>query len=82
MGKHPISCRFNLDTGCVEARFQDGSTLAVYCEGVEDEYANNRFQRSALDDLVYNHPVEYLNLVLNGDPAAYLQVATDYSPLD
>ena len=30
-----ISCEFNMDSGCVEARFTDGSVIAVDCSAVE-----------------------------------------------
>ena len=39
------SCEFNMDTGCVELRFQDGSMISIDCTAVENEVADNRFQR-------------------------------------
>jgi len=33
-------------------------------------------------DLIYNDPLAYANLVLNGDSKAYLEVVTEYQPLD
>ena len=33
-----LSCRFNMDTNRVEARFADGSTVAIDCTAIEDEY--------------------------------------------
>ena len=36
-----LSCRYNTDTNRVEARFEDGTTLAIDCIAVEDEYGNN-----------------------------------------
>ena len=35
-----LSCRYNMDTNRVEARFEDGTTLAIDCIAVEDEYGN------------------------------------------
>ena len=35
-----LSCRFNMDTNRVEARFEDGTTLAIECIAIEDEYGN------------------------------------------
>ena len=32
-----ISCEFNIDTGCVELLFADGSTISIDCTAVEDE---------------------------------------------
>ena len=35
-----LSCRYNMDTNRVEARFEDSTTLAIDCIAVEDEYGN------------------------------------------
>ena len=40
------------------------------------------YQRSELDYLIYNDPVAYAELILNGDPETYLKTVTDYKPLD
>ena len=61
-----------MDTGCVELRFQDGSMISIDCTAVENEVADNRFQRSELDYLIYNDPLAYADLILNGDVEAYL----------
>ena len=29
-----FSCAYNMDSGCVEARFLDGTMIAVYCKAV------------------------------------------------
>ena len=72
------SCEFNMDTGCVELRFQDGSMISIDCPAVENEVADNRFQRAELDYLIYNDPLAYADLVLNGDVEAYLNAVTEY----
>ena len=45
------SCEFNMDTGCVELRFQDGSMILLDCTAVENEVADNLYERSELDYL-------------------------------
>ena len=77
-----ISCEFNMDTACVELRFVGGTTLAIDTIAVEDEVAANMYERSELDYLIYNDPLAYADLILNGDPEAYLRQVTDYHPLD
>ena len=77
-----ISYQFNIDTASVELVFDNGSQLSIDCTAVENEVADNRFQRSELDYLIYNDPLAYADLVLNGDPEAYLNAVTDYEPLD
>ena len=76
------SCEFNMDTGCVELQFQDGSMISIDCTAVENEAANNRFQRSELDYLIYNDPLAYADLILNGDVEAYLNAVTEYKPYE
>ena len=44
--KNIKSCEFNMDTGCVELRFQDGSMISIDCTAVENEVADNRFHQS------------------------------------
>ena len=80
--KKLISCEFNMDTGCVELRYEDGSMIAIDCTAVEREVANDMHQRSELDYLIYNDPLSYAELILNGDPALYLKAVTKYDPLD
>ena len=43
------ACKFNMDTNRVEARFDDGSAVAIDCIAVEDEYGNTPAQRAELD---------------------------------
>ena len=62
-----LSCEFNIDTACVELRLDDGTLLSIDCTAVENEVADNRFQRAELDYLIYNDPLAYADLVLNGD---------------
>ena len=35
-----LSCRYNMDTDRVEARFADGSAVAIDCISIEDEYSS------------------------------------------
>ena len=77
-----LSCEFNLDTACVELCLEDGTLLSIDCTAVENEVADNRFQRSELDYLIYNDPIGYADLVLNGTPEIYLKTVTECKPLD
>ena len=77
-----VSCEFNMDTACVELKFFDGSIIAIDTIAVEKEVADNMYQRSELDYLIYNDPLAYADLVLNGDPEAYLKAVTEYKPFD
>ncbi len=76
------SCGFNMDTACVELKYSDGSMIAIDTITVENEIADNMYQRSELDYLIYNDPIGYADLIFNGDPEAYLKAVTEYKPLD
>ena len=60
-----LSCEFNIDNACVELKYADGSMVSIDCTAVENEVADNRFQRSELDYLIYNDPLAYADLILN-----------------
>ena len=75
-------CEYNMDTACVELVFDDGTVIAIDTIAVENEVADNMYQRSELDWLIYNVPLEYAELVLNGDPEKYLKAVTEYRQLD
>jgi len=68
-------CSFNMDTGCVEL-LRDGRMISINCTGVEDARDVTMAQRSELDYLVYNDPLAYAELILNGDPEEYLKNVT------
>ena len=80
--KQLISGEFNIDTACVELKYSDSSMISINCTAVEDEVANSRFQRSELDWLIYNDPLSYAELILNGDPEKYLRTVTEIPQLD
>ena len=77
-----LSCAFNMNTACVELKFDDSSMIAIDTIAVENEIADNMYQRSELDYLIYNDPVAYAELILHGDPEIYLKTVTEYKPLD
>ena len=69
------ACKFNMDTGCVELTLQDGRKISIDCTGVEDELDVTMAQRTELDYLIYNDPLAYAELILNGNPKEYLKNA-------
>ena len=75
-------CEFNMDTACVELVFDDGTVIAIDTIAMENEVADNMYQRSELDWLIYNAPLEYAELVLNRNPEKYLKAVTEYKRLD
>ena len=64
-----LSCEFNMDTAI--------DTIAV-----ENEVADNMYQRSELDWLIYNKPLEYAQLVLDGDMERYVKGTPEHRLMD
>ena len=77
-----LSCEYNIDTACVELNLADGTMISIDCTAVENEVADNMYQRSELDWLIYNAPLEYADLILNGDPEKYLKTVTVNKPFE
>ena len=77
-----LSCEFNIDTACVELRHADSTIISIDCTAVKNEIADNMYQRSELDWLLYNAPLEYTDPILNVDPEKYLKAVTQYKPMD
>ncbi len=74
-------CEFNIDTACFEVKLTDGSMVSIDCIAVENEYANNMYETSELDYLIYNEPISYVRLLLSGKIEEYLRNNTDYTLL-
>ena len=66
-------CSFNMDAGCVELLLRDGRKISIDCTGVEDVLDVTMAQQTELDYLIYNDPLGYADLILNGDPKEYLK---------
>ena len=65
-----------MDTGCVELLLWDGRMISIDCTGIADALDVTMAQRSELDYLIYNDPLGYADLILNGDPEKYLKTVT------
>ena len=80
--KRLISCEFNMDTACVEAKFSDGSMIAIDTIAVENEVADNMIQRPELDWLIYNKPLEYMQAVFSGEIEEYVKRSAEHRLMD
>ena len=60
----------------LELLLRDGRKISIDCTGVEDALDVTMAQRSELDYLIYNDPLGYAELILNGDPEKYLKTVT------
>ena len=78
-----LSRRFNMGTSRVETRFEDGTTLAIDCIAVEDEYGSTPAQRAeiaidciAVEDEYGSTPAQRAELdwLLYNKPLEYAQM--------
>ena len=70
------ACHFNMDTGCVELLLRDGRMISINCTGDEEALNVTMAQRSKLDYLIFNDPLGYADLLLNGNLEEYLKNAS------
>ena len=57
----------------MELLLRNGRMISIDCTGVEDALNVTMVQRAELDYLIYNDPLGYADLILNGDPEKYLK---------
>ena len=58
-----------------------GDIVLIDCDEIEKMYANNMYERSELDYLIYNDPATYVELILDNEVEKYLKKVTRYIPL-
>ena len=71
-GPRPDKLRL-VPNGCVELLLREGRKIFIDCTGVEDVLDVTMAQRAERDYLIYNDPLGYADLILNGDPKEYLK---------
>ena len=76
-----IDAGYDMDSGYVYAKFITGDIVLIDCDEIEKMYANNMYERSELDYLIYNDPASYVELVLGNDVEKHLRKNTQYTPL-
>ena len=67
------ACHFNMDPVCVELLLRDERMISINCTGITDALDMTMAQRAELDYLIYNDPLGYADLILDGDPEEYLK---------
>ena len=76
-----IYSEYDMDSGYVYAKFITGDIVLIDCDEIEKTYANNMYERSELEYLIYNDPASYVELVLGNDVEKHLRKNTQYTPL-
>lgn len=80
--KKLLSCELNMDTACVEMKYNDGSMISIDCIAVENELDASMLQRGELDWLIYNMPMEYAELILRGGIEDYIKGTPEHRLMD
>ena len=76
-----IYSEYDMDSGYVYAKFITGDIVLIDCDEVEKTYADNMYERSELDYLIYNDPAAYVELILDNEVEKHLKKVTRYIPL-
>ena len=76
-----IDAGYNTDSGYVYAKFITGDIVLIDCDETENAYADNMYERSELNCLIYNDPAAYVELILDNEVEKYLKKVTQYTPL-
>ncbi len=74
--------RYDMDSGYVYGKLSDGNIILINCTAYEQAHADNMYERSELDYLIFNDPVGYVELVLEGNPEAYLKTVAKYRTIE
>ena len=77
-----LRCEYDMDTGCVELRFMDGTQISIDCRAVETALDANTLQRSELDWLIDNKPLEYAQMVFSGEIEEYVWGRAEHRLID
>ena len=77
-----LSCAFNMDTACVELKMADGTKISVDCSAIETALDANTIQRGELDWLIYNKPLEYVQMIFNGEIEIYIKGTAEHCLAD
>jgi len=76
-----IHAEYDMDSGYVYAKFITGDIVLIDCDEAEKAYADNMYERSELNYLIYNDPAAYVELILDNEVKKYLKTVTRYTPL-
>lgn len=67
---------------CQGRGFRGRLLISIDTSAVENEIADNMYQRSELDWLIYNKPLEYAQLVLDGNLERYVKGTPEHRLID
>ena len=77
-----IDAGYDMDSGYIYAKFITGNIVLIDCDETEKAYADNMYERSELDYLIYNDPAAHVELILDNEVEKHLIKVTQYTPLN
>lgn len=79
-----IRCEYNMDNCRVEVEYSSGAFVSIDTLAIEDAFDVTTIQQAALDYLIYNKPMEYVELVFGGGVEDFIKHASkrDYGLQD
>ena len=80
-----IRAEFNIDTACVDVYIHEYATkpkVSIYTPLIEDSLQMGMYARSQLKRLVYEHPSEYADMVMDGTISEYVALCNAESRSD
>lgn len=66
----------------IDLRYADGEALSLYTPGIEDSFDTTLPMRTEMDWLIYNAPLEYAQMALDGTLEQYLREAAGMHGLE
>ncbi len=76
-----IHTEYDMDSGYVYAKLTTGDIILIDCNKTEKAYADNTYEKSELDYLIWNDPAAYAELILGNEVKKHLKKFTQYTPL-
>jgi len=68
-----MKARYDIDSGTIQIWLPDGTLISVFREAVEDELNLTPVQEGEFSRLLYDHPLELVELLFTGQLAGYLR---------
>lgn len=67
--------KFNIDTNCVDvfiSEYAEKPKISIYTPFIEDSLRTNPHSYSELQRLMYDHTMEYVEMIMDGTMQEYL----------
>ncbi len=76
-----VFAKYDIDTGYVYGQFEHGDIVLIDCTAYKRAYAEDMYERSELDYLIFNDPAGYVELAMEKHPREYLKSVSRVSEI-